>query len=489
MLRGQWREDLLKAMGKIFSKARAVAMGEPDMSRNPARTVIQQLAVIYDEMPGVSVEMEGGDAGDMADRISARLWGLLQRHAIYVLGLRESFVKMDWTEAGGLVFRLVTPDEVVAYSDPNRPEIPVRIEWLRCRIIPVNARIKDGPVEENTWEIWDITDKDNPVFQILSADRKVDRTKVYTNGVYPYPRKEGGGIWPWVLYHAVQTGELWDYEEGRELIEGTLRLACHWTGWSHGLAEASWPQRWGLNVQMPSATLKGEGAFTRAEATVDPTSVALFVGVNGQSGALGQFNPALDVADTAASLSQYERDLAVYAGLSPSDLQATGDAQSGYAISVSRDGLRRAQRKYEPQFRIGDQMLFATAAMMLNEYEGGDLPEVPEAYSITYKGVPKSIEEVSAEIKALGERYDRHLASDIDLLIAAEPGLTREAAMDRLRQIETERAEVEAMRKEIAGEKPAPEPPPEDEVPEPPPEDEVPEEDEMVPVPEDDVPA
>ena len=49
-----WREDGYRALGKVFSRARADAMGELDMSRNPALSVMQQLSVSYDEPPEIT---------------------------------------------------------------------------------------------------------------------------------------------------------------------------------------------------------------------------------------------------------------------------------------------------------------------------------------------------------------------------------------------------------------------------------------------------
>lgn len=440
ILTGLWREDIILALSRIYSAARAEALGEPDMSRNAALNVHSQLGITYDAEPVVTMEVDG-EPLDASGMVHPRTWQMFQRLALFVSGLNECFVRLDWDTAGGTSVRIVPPDEVIPYAHPSRPSELVAVEWLRPRTIP--AEYRTDIAEEWTWEVWDVSDPEQPVFRILSGDRKEDRTAWYVDASadpYPYRDTSGKPIFPWVVYHRAATGKIMDPFYGRELYEGTLRLACLWTGWSHGVVEASWPQRWGLNVEVPSATLVGEGSARRAEVVVDPTSVALFSGTNGQTGSLGQFQPGLDVAATSAALSQYERDLAVYAGLSPGDLMATGDAQSGYAISVSRDGLRKAQRRLEPQFRAGDTQMLALAAKLMNAYQGTNLPEEPEAYHVHYRGIPRAPEEVKATVEEAKALIDLGIASKIDALMMFDPSLTREQAVERyLRVLEDAR--------------------------------------------------
>lgn len=438
LLTGGWRSDLVAQLGKVFNSARAEAMGEPNLSHNPLLNILKQVSVLYDVAPTVSIP--GG--GDITSLIGPRVWGLMQRHQLLVLGMQESLIRLDYSEEFGLTLRLVRPSQVICRSHPDRPDIIIVVEEQRLR------KTAEMSAAQMCWDVWDVSNPDAPVFCVLSGDRKTDLTRFFskTPDVYPYLYK-GKAIFPWILYHASVTGKLWDFESGKELIAGTLRMAVHWTGWDHGFAEASWPQRWGINVEMPTAVVRGAGASRRAEATVDPTSVALFVSTHeGGNGQLGQFEPGIDIEKSAAALFANERDLAVYAGLSPSDLTATGDAQSGYAISVSRDGLRRVQRRYEIPFREGDQRMLATAAKLLNAYGGGSLPVEPGDYTIEYHGVQPSIEEQKADLEFVTALVDAGLLSKVDAVLRMEPSLSgdRVAAMERLKRIATETAELAA---------------------------------------------
>jgi|LakMenEpi03Aug12_release.lakeMendotaPanAssembly.Ray.scaffolds.fasta_scaffold02225_29 hypothetical protein len=446
---GGWREDGYRALSRVFSKARAEAMGELDMSRNPALSINAQISVSYDEPPAIMAE-----ARDVSGMLGPYVLGLLQRHELYVNALRESLIRLD-IEDGKVTARLVTPDEVAYCSGESKsPHVLNKLEELRIRTIPLDVQRADEKTgikntEEWTWEVWDWTNPDAPEFRVLSADRKIDRTGVYfpdmKPGDVPYLDSSGRGILPYILYHAETHGGLWDWEKGRELIEGTLRIAVGWTGAHHGFNEASWPQRFGIDVELQGAEIKGEGETRRAEITVSPTSIVMFQGVNGKNGTLSQFEPAIDVKEAGNFLSQCERDLAIWAGLAPSDLVASGDAQSGYSISVSRQGLRRKQAKVQPNLRMGDQLLLATAARLLNAYgdDAEQYPEEPEAYSIVYKGVPLSLEEVKALIDQVEAKRAAGVASRVDVVLALEPGLTREQAKERLVQVAREEAELD----------------------------------------------
>ena len=78
-------------------------------------------------------------------------------------------------------------------------------------------------------------------------------------------------------------------------------------------------------------------------------------------------------------------------------MQRGSSAQSGYAIVVSREGLRRARRRIIPPMRMADQLLLSKAAKMSNRYGKTKLPTEPADYIIQYADLGKSIEELKRE--------------------------------------------------------------------------------------------
>jgi chromosome partitioning protein len=94
--------------------------------------------------------------------------------------------------------------------------------------------------------------------------------------------------------------------------------------------------------------------------------------------------------------------LATAAGLAPTELQRTsGSAKSGYAISLSQDGKRTAQRKYVMQFRDADERLVAISATLYNRAMGTQFPE--GGYSVHYREIPLSPEELASAREDMDE--------------------------------------------------------------------------------------
>ena len=144
----------------------------------------------------------------------------------------------------------------------------------------------------------------------------------------------------------------------------------------------------------------------------------------------------MEPRSAAEALRTYESGLAGYAGLNPSDLQVT-QAQSGYAIVVSRAGMRRRMKAREPALRMSDQLLLSRAAMLSNQYGGTALPEDPGDYTIEYRGVSESAEEMKGRAELIKAKLEMGLISRVDALRELNPEIeSDEDAIERLLRIE-----------------------------------------------------
>ena len=123
------------------------------------------------------------------------------------------------------------------------------------------------------------------------------------------------------------------------------------------------------------------------------------------------------------ALRAYGERLAVYAGLNPGDLIASGSPQSGISIVVSRDGQRRAQSKAEPVNRDGDAQLLATAARLANAYGGASLPTDERAYSVQYAQLGLSQQERKIQIENLKNETALGLVSRVTMARRLNPGI------------------------------------------------------------------
>mgnify|MGYP003131993022 CR=1 FL=1 len=444
LLTGKHKNDVIEAIQDQFSLELAQDMIiSPDLSRNPYRLIYQQLNVAYLEPPDVSVTTD--EEADLSSVVTPRLWAQQQQTSLYTLAMGECLVRLDWkhwSDATEASYRVVQPDHVVVKAMPDQPDQPGKVEELRYR----------GDVW--TFEVWDVCDPANPVFRIDEIDddgERVDATEKWApelagEGAYPYRNRDGAPILPWVLYHRQVGSRLWSWTDGIELSDGALKLCALWTSWNDGFVSSAHPQRWVLDVESQAGHTRTIAGTPVEVVPVDRKSILKFSSKGPGGGSLGQFAAAMDPLQSAEALRLYEQGLAVYAGLNPADLQIT-QAQSGYAIVVSRSGQRRAQKLVEPSFRMADQELLSKAAQLSNFYIGTDLSEDPRDYKISYRSMKPSIEEMKAEAELIKAEVDLGVLSKLDALRRLHPEIeSDEEALDRLlrvRQIEEELMAIE----------------------------------------------
>ena len=443
LMAGTWRADLELALDRHMGRSRSHGAGPPDMSSNILRSVSVQLAVLYDRPPTVSHALEAaapliGDGGELRTAGLWQLMGGLQRDTI---AFNEDLLGISVSASGAPQFVPVSPGMVIAESEPDAPDVPVAIRWLRLRRHPRSGQLAW------TWEIWDPR---VPVFRIVSADGQEERdlTSVYvtdSDGApvagplegedYPWwwTEDERRPLLPFVLYHSSRSPHLWRPFEGIEVVEGTLSAAVGWSFWFHCLRDASWPQRVAVNCRPVGSAIEETDDSPREGIVTDPSTVMLLESDEETPGQpmVTQWQASSDPKLLGECLLQYETRIAEFAGISPSDIQRMGGtAKSGYAISISQAGKREAQRRYEPQFRRGDLEAVAKVAAMVNTATGSTYPE--SGYEIVYAAVPKSPQELEAERKHVLELLEAGLIDRAQALQTLNPGISRDEALRRL---------------------------------------------------------
>ena len=435
MLYGEWEKDLDQRLRQQIGNVRKEAWGSPDLSSNVFRSVVSQLAVQYDVWP--TIGHDDGAAELTAAIEQAGLFPLLSRVQRDCLGLREMFVRVDVAGDGGLTFRPVFPDLVVAESHPDRPAEPVVLKEARLRNDPVSGR------SVWCWDICDISNTSEPSFKIVSQDGS-DLTESFT-GIpdlsgenYPYRRSNNQPFIPYAVYHASETACLWDAFEAQELVQGSLTCAVLWSFYAHAVRSASWPQRYAVSVEVPNLNHvdSENGGVGRSAIVTDPATVLMLKGAEDGVGQpmIGQWASGADPEVLQKSIVAYERRLASFAGLTGSDiLRQSGDPRSGYAISVSRSAQREAQRRWEPQFRAGDLRLLTISAALLNRAHGADLPET--GYRIGYAGIPLSPEEIKGQREQITTMLQLGLMDKVDAYQSIHAGTSRPDAMKALAEI------------------------------------------------------
>ena len=461
LMEGRWQRLLEDRLQEQLGSTRRQAWGRPDLSANPFKVVATELSTLYDADPDVR-HNRAGDVSGFTDLVSrAALWPQMSRFQSMTIALREMWMRVD-VEDGRLIYRPVPPDMTIAESDPSRPTIPTAYAEVRLR------HVRGETVW--AWDVLDIRDPANPSYTVrLTTDDArfgEDVTEEvlgarFDGAAYPYrrtPRGDevlGAPILPVVLYHASLYGDrLFDAYNGVELYEGSLSLALYYSYLGHCLRDASFPQRYAIGVRIAGSDMVDGGTRgQRVEVITDPTTILMLDAAMEQQPQVGQFTAGADVEKLEATIAAIAHRLATDAGLSPSELQRTsGSAKSGYAISLSQDGKRTAQRRYVMQFSDSDQRLMAVSATLYNRAMGTQFPE--GGYSVLYREIPLSPEELASRREHVLAMQEAGLMTRVEAL-RYFGSLSEADAKAALAAIDAEKAPT-AAEQESEGTGPAP---------------------------------
>jgi hypothetical protein len=372
------KQDLDALMAAQLGHVRRAAWGEPDLTANPFLALWEQAARLYSEAP-IIVPPPGGEVVVEAMERSG-IWSMMQRVQRDTLGLREMFVHAALID-GELVFRPVFPDLVEVKVDVSRPSTPTHI---------IEHVYVDG------------------------AWRKESHTEPL----------------PFVVYHAADTGWVFDPFALREVVEGSLNIGLLLTYYQHVVRNAAWSQRYAVGVEAAAnAEQDASGRGGRSEIVTDPATLLLLRGSEeGGQPLIGQWSPPVDPEGLLRSIAMYERRILLLAGLNPPDvMRQEADIRSGYSLAVARESVREQQRLSEPMFRRGDLQLIALAARLLGAPETG--------YRIEYRGLPPSPQEMAAEREQVLALLGAGLLDRVAAYMRLNPGVSEDEARAKVNQI------------------------------------------------------
>lgn len=452
MVEGTWQTDAESWLKlEMRSSERTEHMGTVDISKCLVRDANIQTATLHAQDPVLSaddvpaLERFRGAIGQ------AGLWPLMATAQVMIDTQREGLVRVDVIPdhhgAEGsrrLNYRHVRADllDVTGYENPDDPSEILGFEEYR-------RRERGGKV---AWyrDVLDVRDPMNPVYKVLDMQgndasaaflETPDGVKGSLSGEnYPFRLRDGRPVLPGAFFHAGKTSKTWDPFYGVELIVATLKTAVYWTFWGHCVLDASWPQRNGIDLQ-PAGGVRSstdKDAPRTARIPTDPANILLWRSTGGKSGTLFQFDPASDPKALGEALRAYQSDALLSWGITdPSAHRTSSNPRSGYAISLSNEAKREAQRKAAPQYRRSTLQLLKVSAAMWNRWGRGEFQgEVPEeGLALEYRGIPLTAEEERLEIERWKALADLGVKSRVDLIMKVE-GITRREAENRLAQIQ-----------------------------------------------------
>jgi hypothetical protein len=443
LLYGHWRADLEDRIRLSVGDGRADAWGAPDIGSNLLLAASSAVATLYDR----GVHAHHDDRG-AAERLTAALldaaWQpILQRNQRDTIAIRESAIRVD-VIAGEDGRRLslvpVPPHMMEVETDPADPTRAVCVKWWRLRTTSTGAHVWTCDVTDirpgrERYAIEDEAGHDVSALYLLDATGAPAPVDGYRGADYPY-RAGGRPILPWVIYHAAVTGQLWDYSANAQIVDSTLTIGTLWTYWRHLVQSASWPQRYLIGGQIGGQGSIGEGDSGRRQIVADPAVLLRIVPDETQdaSPSIHQDATNADPEALQRAIQAYELSKVGLAGLNPADvMRVSGDPRSGYAMAITRDGQREAQRRYAPAFRLADQHLCRVAAALL-----GGLPV--DGWRVSYEDIPLTVGEQIELQRFVDAEVTAGRMSALEAYAAMHPELSPEDSAARLDAIQALRA-------------------------------------------------
>lgn len=442
LLYSRQEPHIRKRIRAQFGRGRAPVIGRPDLTANPYTSLWNQVAVLYADQPEVTVP--AGSQVVTQGLAEIGFFALMQRVSRDTLALREMLVRLDIDEGTKrLTVRPVFPDMVEAWSNPRSPSVPVRIRETVHH--PTFGWIThDLSIEVEGAPFYKVVGRDG-------GDITVDVLgETYQGADYPYLDSEGVPYLPYVLYHAAETGFLFDSFTHSEIVEGSLNIGVLLTFYQHVVRNAAWAQRVTINLVPIGGATAGTDTSSdgpRTEMIADPgTALQFRTADGGTQGSIGQWQSPIDPEALLRSIAMYERRIIAAANVQPPDVtRQEADVRSGYSLAVQRDSIREAQRGYEPMFRRGDQEVHRIAACLLNRVNDGATAydENAAAYRIAYRGLPKSPQEVQAELALLKAELEAGHVGPVTGYRRLHPNASPEEATLALAEAATEDSAVD----------------------------------------------
>lgn len=421
ILGGTWEYAVIDTMQEQYSINNVNNMGRPALSVNLLTNTVNQIAVLYDTPSKISnPEMSETQEAIWSQVVDGcHMWQLLQRNNRDVEGLRENFIQVIPTDVG-LQLELVSPDQIVVDKTTGDASTPTCLRRSRMFCFK-DAKGNDEMVD--AWEVWDISDKENPEFRVEKMDGTVVTKTAYPEdtGTYLYVDSDGPYL-PFSFYRAQYTSETFDPYTWSELVSGTLDIAVRWTMWGVCVRNNSWGQWVSMDSHIPgaSAVVDGQGNTSSPPATVDaaPNSI-INMKSDGQpgTGSIKQLEPG-KMLEMAQAIELNQRTILNNIGIHPDDIQANSAPESGVAISLKRSAQRKMAMATVPNFRKGDIKLFEIMARTHNIFYAQTAEEsLPvHGWHIDYQLPEMSADEFLADLEKDKELVALGLLSAVGLV-------------------------------------------------------------------------
>lgn len=424
MYEDDWESILAGRIKQAFTRENYTELLKVlDVSNNPLKRIVDAVSTIYDQPPSWSFEDEsvGETWGMVCEQAKAnvvmpelnRMVNVCNESLLYVCPGRE-----------GLRFEVITPDALRVWQDPMDPSS--LIAFAICHSM---ADTRDAAP---LWHYWS-RDEENALYQL--RDGFGPKSKVLKQFDNPYTDAMGKPVLPGVMYHRRHPrGRIWDQTSGKDLFEATILIGFLETFINHLIRTDAARQRWVSGMLDQDAPQVG-----------GPMTLLQFRSPDGTPVNVGEFSSQGDWNGLGNNIARKLQNVLNNNGLSLSDFQITGDAQSGFSLRVRKEGLMEMRERQVPLYECYDLELYDTVAAVWNfertnmesNVDGPELPFRKDAGAeITYAPFQTVLTvQEKAEQHALDkERLAMGLISVLDVYKRDNPGVTDEEAREAIEE-------------------------------------------------------
>ena len=432
---GVWRKDAYQYLKALLGAKRLdQAWGGQaviDIGTNILLEDSEGKSTLYDRTPRMRCVVDGQEVdsasllmNQMLER--AQYSTLMQDVLAQVIGLNDFCVRYEVK---------VVDDTLLLLLHPTSPSM----------VIEAEAREDDPRQMRKVCEEWHLDGK--PVKRFWT-DEVTYLTTMDGQLIDGTEKPHAQGACPWVLYHFHGRPQLFLPFYRSEIVESTYRVAMAYSYLDHNLFEASWSQRYTINLAPMGAdaqlSLDGTSA---AVINADPSSVLQLEQIDeSKPGSASQWRPGADpeVMGRAvarlhgrATLAATGSDLAVY--------RKSGNAESAYAMAITREMQREAQVAMAPRMAPSDRLLADRIALAANLQVPGVFP-VGANWRVRYNALPPSADELDRLAKAveLGAMTMADMRLAIDPFAGHEE-VSNDSAAQTAEQLQAAIASLEAM--------------------------------------------
>lgn len=426
MVDGEGLPDFEEAIAGWFAAEVQTVLPRPEMSRNPLVDIVTQLgSMIYQEPYHFQMLDEAGEPVGDKVAVSMETLGVQQEMVRYMLAVNECPLRLDVSDTGAVTCRVVTPDTIAAWPHPDDPTQFGKVEQGVCRVL-------DGK-EQWTWDRWDVRDRENPVFQVViysndgSESDVTEKAVGFTGWPKRYTDKNGAAVMPWIQYHRYTTSKLWLTGRGMEAVQGTLTVSCLWTAWLAAVRDVGFPTRAIIDGNIVGGTVQRKNGTTVESHVLSPMTILQVASKgDGLRASLDGWTSTFDAKSTGEAVSDFEAGLATSLGLSPADVTRGSQGMSGYALVVSRDGLRRQWARIQVPLTKSDQIRIARTIALSRL----DLPTDPSRWRVCYPEVQDSAQERAARVDEAVKLYTAGIITGAEAYMRTHPGTDEDEARE-----------------------------------------------------------